>query len=189
MALLTATDVIALTGISASYDTIVASGLIDQVTNRINEICNNYFTTDLYVQDTVTFNGSALTVVANGGDFVDRGFADGDEVYIYRSYRNDGYYMVNSVTTSTLTLASGQTVIAEKSGRSVLVSVVQWPASLKQIAADMVKYDLEDRRSHSPGVRSRSLGPWSESYEEVSNGGYPTPIMDALRSYMIVRSM
>lgn len=189
MALLTAAEVKTLTNISASYDAIVASGLITQVTNRINEICNNYFTTDLFVQDTVTFDGSALTVVANGGDFVDRGFADGDEVYIYRSYRNDGYYMVDSVTTSTLTLASGQTVIAEKSGRSVLVSVVQWPSSLKQIAADMVKYDLEDRRSHDAGVRSRSLGPWSESYEELPSGGYPAAIAEPLRSYMIARSM
>lgn len=189
MALLTATDVTVLTNISASVATIIASGLVDQVTNRINEICNNYFTTDLYLQGTVTFNATALTVVSSGGDFAAEGFAAGDEVYIYRSYRNDGYYDVASVTTATLTLASGSTVVDELSGRSVYVSVVRWPASLKQTAAEMVAWDLEGKREHTPGVRSRSLGPWSESYEETGTQGYPASIIEALRSYTIARVM
>lgn len=188
----TATDITVYTDISASAGTITASGMIPIVQDRINTICNNYFLNDLYVQGSVVFNATASTIVSTG-DFLLAGFADGDEVYIYNSYRNEGYKVVSTVTATTLTLASSSSVVSELSGRSILISVVKWPVALKYIAAQMVKYDYDDRPSKSIGVTSRSLGPYSESFGSGSNVGAPTPfgypqeLIDALSQYTLAR--
>jgi len=188
----TATDITVYTDISASAGTITASGMIPIVQDRINTICNNYFLNDLYVQGSVVFNATASTIVSTG-DFLQAGFADGDEVYIYNSYRNDGYKNVSTVTATTLTLASGSSVVSELSGRSILISVTKWPTALKYIAAQMVKYDYDDRPSKSIGVTSRTLGPYSESFGSGSAVGAPTPfgypqeLIDALSQYTLAR--
>lgn len=189
MAILTGTQVTMYTDLTATAAEIEASGLIAVVQERINMICNNQFTTDLYIRGTVTFNATARTIVS-GTSWDTIGVISGDEVYVYRSYRNDGYYTVSSVTTTTLTLATGSTVVDELSGRSVLVSVVQWPQDLVYAAAQMIRYDYSERGTRT-GLSSRSLGPWSESYAEVGDGeyGYPRDMLAALYDHKIVRVM
>jgi hypothetical protein len=190
MAILTATQVTLFTNISASVTSIIASGLIDVVQDRVTTYCNNYFTSDLYVRGFVTFDGTARTISASSS-FETAGFAAGDEIYIYRSYRNDGYHDVLSVSGETLTLATGETVVAELSGRSVLISVVQWPSDIVYAAAQMVAYDYDVRPKRAAGVSSRSLGPWSESYEGGGSGafGYPADLLGPLNDHKIVRAM
>lgn len=191
MALLTATEVTVFSNISASAATITASGLIPPVQERITVITNNQFVTDLALQSTVTFNATARTITTTGGDaWASWGFAAGDEVYVYNSYRNDAYYTVLSVSGSALTLVTGSNVVDELSGRSVLVSVVKWPADLKPVAARMVEYDYEQRGKRTPGLKSFSLGPWSESYGEgVGVYGYPEDILEPLYDHRVVRLM
>lgn len=191
MAIVTATEVTIFTDISVSAGTIIASGIIPIVQERINLITNNYFTTDMQIQGYVVFNSTAKTVVS-GGDFEDEGFIAGDEIHIYNSYRNDGYKLVDSVLTDTITIASSETVYSEPSGRTVLVSVVQWPNALKYIAAQMVKYDYDDRPKKAFGVTSRTLGPFSEHFGssvQANNTpfGYPQELIDALSAYTIAR--
>lgn len=193
MAIVTATEVTQYTDISASAGTIASSGYIDIVQERINLICNNWFVSDIYLNDTLTFNASAGTITASVS-WEDEGFVAGDEIYIYGSYRNDGYKLVWSVSGTTLTLASGYSVVSEPSGRSILVSVVQWPNALKYIAAQMVKYDYDDRADVTPGVASKTLGPYSISYQgSASRGqntgafGYPRDLIDALAPWTVAR--
>ena len=106
----------------------------------------------------------------------------GDEVYVYNSRRNDGYYNVLSVSSTTMTLAVGESVVSELSGASILVSLVKWPKALKYIAAQMVKFDHDDRPTRAAGLTSQSLGPRSESYATTDTGayGYPADLIDAL---------
>lgn len=192
MPILTATEVTQYSNISASAATIAASGLIAQVQERFTQITNNYFTTDLYVRGSVTFNATDGTITLEGGNWATYGFADGDEVYVYRSYRNDGYIEVDSVSGSVLTITSAYSVVDELSGRSILFSVVRWPESVKQPAALMVAYDYDSRGSKTPGVTSHSLGPFSESFGGSVAGtpyGYPAELVDMLRGYTIVRLM
>jgi len=188
--ILTASEVTAYSNISASVATITASGLIPTVQERITWITNNQFLTELSIQTTVTFNATARTITTGGDDWAGSGFAAGDEVYIYHSYRNDGYQTVLSISDDRLTLATGSTVIDELSGRSIMVSVVRWPADLKPVAARMVAYDYEQRGKRTPGLRSRTLGPWSESYgEKVGEYGYPSDLIDPLYDHRMVRLM
>ena len=186
MALITATEVTVYSNISASAATITASGLIPIVQERIIQICNNDFATDLMVQASCTFNATAATIVLDANDWADFGFADGDEIVIVNSYRNDGYYTVSAFSDETATLSVGS-VVDELSGRSIIFSVVKWPLAVKQAAAQMVAYDYDTRPQRTPGVKSFSLGPFSESYSDSNSTdkglgifGYPQEILGML---------
>lgn len=190
MAVVTATEVTVYSNISASAATVAASGLIPVVQDRIVMVCNNQFLTDLALQQTMTFNATARTITSSGEDWASYGFAAGDEVYVYQSYRNDGYYTVSTISGSVMTLASGSTVVDELSGRSIMVSVVKWPSDLKQAAALMVAYDYDARPTRTAGVQSRSLGPFSESYgTRLGAHGYPEDLLEPLYNHRIVRLM
>jgi len=182
MALITATEVTVYSDITASAATITASGLIPIVQERIIQICNNKFGTDLMVQASCTFNATAGTIVLDSNDWDDFGFAADDDIVIVNSYRNDGYYTVSGFVDETATISVGD-VVDELSGRSVLFSVVKWPLAVKQAAALMVAYDYDKRAERSPGVKSFTLGPFSESYSDDSGlgiYGYPMEILGML---------
>lgn len=191
MAIVTATEITVYTDISVSAGTITSSGLIPIVQDRINRITNNYFTSDMvYYNGTVTF-ASAGTITAET-DLGDLGFYDDDEFYLYGSFRNDGYYTASSVADEVITIASTESVIVEPSGASVFIGLVEWPDSIKYIAAQMVKYDYDDRQNMIPGVKSESLGPHSISYGDSTSVnsnpyGYPQSIIDSLSAYFTVR--
>jgi hypothetical protein len=190
MAIVTATEITVYTDISASAGTITTSGLIPIVQERIVDITNNPFITDIQVWGSLTFNATAGTIVS-GADLVSLGFIAGDEVYIYGSYRNDGYKTIGSVTSSTITLATGSSVINEVLPTNIMLAVVKWPNPLKYLAAQMIKYDYDDRKSRSIGVTSRTLGPFSETLSAgvVSDQpyGYPRELIDSLSAYTIAR--
>jgi len=183
MSVVTAAQVVQYSDISASAGTITSSGLIDVVQDRIGIICNNRFTTELYKTSTLTFSATARTIVS-GTDWDEDGFAAGDEVYVHHSYRNDGYYDVLSLSDETMTLATGESVIDELSGRTIIVSVIRWPTDITYLAAQMVAFDY-DQRGERDGIKSQSLGPWSETYGMLTLG-YPEGIINGLSSYRIV---
>jgi len=181
--ILTATEVTIYSNISASVATIIAKQLIPIAQEKVVMKLNNYFVTDLYLQGSVTFDGSTIVSEDN---FDDKNFTGSDDIYIYNSYRNDGYYTLSSVDGCTLNLASGYSVIDELSGRSVLISVVKWPLEVKSLVAQMIAYDY-DIRPKMRGLTSRSLGPLSESYGTLDEDGYPKSITDGLSKYYIAR--
>lgn len=189
MPIITADDLALYSGLSATSATI-AAGLIPVIQERVTMMTNNQFLTDLHLQDDVAFAKTARTIVA-GDSFAGEGFAAGDDIYVYGSYRNDGYYTVQSVSTVTLTLTSAKSVVAELSGRSVLISVVKWPEAVKQTAALMVEFDYTTRPKQSGNIKSHSLGPFSETFTsgEEDQFGYPRKITDALTPYRIARVM
>lgn len=185
--ILTATEVTILSNISASAGTIAAGTYIEEVQEIIFLRTNNYFVTDLYLQGSVTFDGSAKTI-SGDNSFQDNNFLANDDIYVYNSFRNDGVYTIASVTSKIITLASASSIVDELSGRSVMISVMKWPKALKKIAAEMIAYDYDYRPKASKGVKSHSLGPFSESYQsgnELDEDGYPTNITDKLSNYHI----
>ena len=189
MAIVTAAQVVTYTDISASAGTITTSGLIPIVQDRINDYCFNWFVSeDIYLSDSMTFAATAGTIVATAS-FTTAGLVAADEIYLYGSYRNDAYYTIASVTTSTITIASTESVVTELSGASILVSLVVWPDSLKYAAAQMVKYDTDDRPQRAAGLTSQSLGPRSESYGTAGAFGYPEDILGMLNQYRVARLM
>ena len=101
-------------------------------------------------------------------------------VFVYDSYRNDGYYTISTVSAATMTLATGSTVVDELSGRSVVISVVKWPLEVKRTAALMIAWDYDVRPKRSAGIQSHSLGPFSETYTQGGENGYPLDLLASL---------
>lgn len=188
--ILSATEVTVYSTISATVGTIIEKKLIEVVQARLTLMLNNYFLTDLDLTDTMTFDPSALTIVAGGNSFVDKNFVAGDDIFVFNSYRNDGYQTLATVVTSTLTLVSGSTIYNELSSRSILISVVKWPIDVKVAAAKMCAYDYDERDKVSANIKKRSLGPLLEEYTEKDKDefGYPKGITNALLdNYLIGR--
>ncbi len=189
MAICTATQVTVFTDISASAATITTNGLIPVVQDRITQYCNNMFVSDdIKHQGKIVFSATSTVTADTGNNWVNFGFKDDDEIYIYNSRRNDGYYGVTSVTTVVMTLGTG-TVEDELSGASILVSLVEWPTSIAWAASQFVKFDYDDRVARVAGLRSQSLGPRSESYSDVGAFGYPLDLLGLLDDYHVVRLM
>ncbi len=191
MAMVTATQVTQFTDISVSASAVTTSGLIPIVQERITSYCYNWFVSDdIRVQGKITFAATAGTLVMPTGNTWARfGFEDDDEIFVYNSRRNDGYYNAASVTTVTLTIDSTESVRPELSGASILVSLVQWPAALAYVSAQLVKYDYDDRPERVGGLASQSLGPRSESYTVIGGMAYPTDIIGGLDAFKVARLM
>jgi hypothetical protein len=89
-------------------------------------------------------------------------------------------------------VTSATSVIAEKLARPILISVLQWPTAIAYLAAQMVKYDYDDRPNQEAGVKSKTLGPYSVMFGTEGDGrvtpfGYPSSLVDGLSSYTIAR--
>ncbi len=189
MAIVTAADLTKYSNLSASAATI-AIDLIPSIQDRVCIICNNYFTSsDLYLESEVTFNATARTIIADGEDYDSVNLLAGEDVLISGSYRNDGVFTLSSVSGSTLTVISSQSVVDELSGASVLISLIKWPAPVKQAACQMIAYDYDVRPKQSANLKSHSLGPFSENFTTGSENpyGYPDTIMQMLTPYRMAR--
>lgn len=136
--------------------------------------------TTLYILPQVyaTFFASNGTVIARGENFASVGFAAGQDVFIRDSYRNDGYFEVSAVSTSTMTIAStiastGTIAFAdEATGASVYIAVVDWPQGIKPLVASLIQFDFQER------------GSWKES-ETGGFGvyGYPKRLLKDFLNY------
>lgn len=192
---------------SDDYNTAI-SILIPVVTERIRIICNNTFTvqrlkktvytafgmsgqdyvrfdrdTGLYVlpQVSASFVSSAKTVTARGSNFASAAFAAGQDVLIYGSYLNDGYYEIDSVSTSTLTILSSYSFSGavanthgfkdEVTGASIFFAVATWPKDIKPIVASMIQYDYQERGQYKDTEGGEILGEY----------GYPQSILRQLK--------
>jgi len=183
--------------ITASAQTIIDGKYIEIVQERIQLITNNYFNSDfLAIESTATFAATARTITLNAADeyWEDFGFKAGDDFYIYSSYRNDGVKTIESLSDNVLTVTSACSVIKEdfnsSEGPVIYFSVVQWPQSVIITAAKMIYFDVDYRDKNASGLRSRSLGPLSESFGSSDTDdlyGYPKKLMDDLCLFRIVR--
>jgi hypothetical protein len=182
--------------ISASAATITASGLILIVQERICLLCNNYFLIeDMKVQGTATFNATARSIIlATGVYWADHGFQTNDDMFIYNSYRNDSVVTIESLSNETVILTSVCSIVDEafnnNAGKNIFFSAVKWPVSVQQAAAQMIYYDYDLRNKVASNIKSRSLGPLSESYttgEKDEVYGYPIKVINQLDSFKMGR--
>jgi hypothetical protein len=139
----------------------------------------------LYILPAVsaTFAATAKTVTARASDFASAQFAGAQDIIIAGSYLNDGYYEVDSVSTSTLTILSAYSFagavagthefIAEVTGATITFAVVNWPNDIKPIVSSLIQYDYQER------------GTWSDtpSAEGYGEYGYPLELLRSLLPY------
>ncbi len=141
--------------VETSFDTLI-DNLLPSLPEKVFTICNNpfpanKFDTDLYVisRSQGVFVASTATVTVLGQNFETDKFAAAQDLFIVDSYRNDGFYTIDSVSSSTLTIASAITATGafneEASGASITFAVVQYPPGIKPLAASLVQFDYQER--------------------------------------------
>ena len=191
--IISATEVTVYTNISISAQTILDKKLIETIEYRLPMMLNNYFTSDgVQVQTTASFNATANTIVINQSNWSTFGFKDGDPIYIYSSYRNDKYCKIDSFSNNIAYVNSAYSVVDESFptnlGKVITFVLVYFPIDVKMVAAEMIAFDYDVRPKRNSGIKSRSLGPLSESYTvDSDNFGYPHSILDKLERYRLVR--
>jgi hypothetical protein len=191
--ILTATECTIYSSITASVQTILDKKLIETVEYRLPMMLNNYFTSDgVQVQTTASFNATANTIAINQNSWSTFGFKDGDPIYIYSSYRNDKYCKIDSFSNNIAYVNSAYSVVDESFptnlGKVITFVLVYFPIDVKMVAAEMIAFDYDVRGKRTQGIKSRSLGPLSESYTvDSDNFGYPNSILDKLERYRLVR--
>ena len=143
---------------------------LPNIADRIGTICNRPFAIqllrpystrrrdmDLYILSQVEAVFTADGVVtAKSENFATAQFAADQDLVIRGSYRNDGYYLVLTVSTSVLTIAStystgASAFLAEASGATIYFGVVDWPPGIKPLVASLIQFDYQDRGSWKDG--------------------------------------
>jgi hypothetical protein len=191
--LITPAEVIQYSSITASAQTILDKKLIETLEFRLPTILNNYFTSDgVQIQVTAKFNPTANTITIDQNSWDIFGFKNGDPIYVYSSYRNDGYKKIDTFITNVAYVNSAYSVIDESFptnlGKVITFALVYVPLDVKAVMAEMIAYDYDIRPHRSAGIKSRSLGPLSESYSiDIDNFGYPNSLLDKLERYKLVR--
>jgi len=166
-------------GVTASTHDAIISLLIPEVQQRLTEICNTAFESGVYISGSFTWNTSSNAIVQSAGNFLGQGFANGDDIYVSGSYRNDGYHEVLTAGTTSVTIVSSTTIVDELSGASVIVTGVKWPTGIKAAFSALVKYDYSVRMNQM-GVQSESVGDYSVSYGTPGIYGYPDELIRGL---------
>lgn len=108
----------------------------------------------------------------------------GDTIQISQSIYNDGVYTIRSIDDGIIEL--DKMLIDEI---DVLVTKVEYPMDVKMGAANMLKWDLDNRTK--VGIQSETISRHSVSYFNMdgdnSSIGYPKSLTGFLRPYMKVR--
>ena len=191
--LITPAEVIQYSSITASAQTILDKKLIETLEFRLPTILNNYFTSDgVQIQVTAKFNPTANTITIDQNSWDIFGFKNGDPIYVYSSYRNDGYKKIDTFTTNVAYVNSAYSVIDESFptnlGRVITFALVYVPLDVKAVMAEMIEFDYDIRSGTSANVKSNSFGPFSETYTiDTDNFGYPKNILDKLERYKLCR--
>ena len=174
MAIITTAKVKTLLQISVStYDTLIDE-LIPIFQNWIVEYLNNRFHTSIYITaSTLAFVDSGPDTITDSDEgFEDAEFTDAIDIDVSGSEDNDGIYAVDTVVAGTLTLASGEELIAEDAGEGVTITRVRFPKGLWMPTAQCIKFDMAKR---DPSLKSKSLADHSESYSGM--GDYPPGLL------------
>jgi hypothetical protein len=191
--LISATEVSIFSSISCSAQTILDKKLIETIEFRLPTILNNYFTSDgVQIQVTAKFNPIANTIAIDQNSWDIFGFKNGDPIYVYSSYRNDGYKSINTFSSNIAYVNTAYSVIDESFptnlGRVITFALVYVPLDVKMVIAEMIAYDYDVRPRRTAGIKSRSLGPLSETYTiDNDNFGYPLEILNKLERYKLCR--
>lgn len=196
MAIITATAVsIYAPKISISAGSIIAGNYIPIVQERIQLLTNNYFESEtVNLKTTCAFNAIARSITIDQNSWEEFGFQANDDILIYNSIRNDGIVTIESISDNIAIVTSSCSVVDESystnSSQAIYFSLVRWPISVVACAAKMIYYDVDIRDKVSGNIKSRSLGPLSESFttgETDEMFGYPIKIIQALEPFKLCR--
>ena len=187
MALITTAEVKARLNISAStYDTLIAAMIID-IVDWLPEYLNNHFLNLNLKYTASTLSFDTLTITDSAEQFIEEGFVDDMDIYVFTSDSNDGHYTLDTVAAGTMSIVDDHTFTIEAAGdASPIIYQVQFPKGLKSIVANMIKYQID--QTSGQGAKSEKIGDYSITYQDTPFSGsgasaYPSNIIGGLKPY------
>lgn len=189
MAIASTTEIKSLLGIASTdttYDTQIGV-FLPIVIQEFFDHTNNYFDNNAVrlITSQLTASSSDLSFVFSGGSWSTYSFADGDEIRVQNSKRNDGFYTIESVSSGTLTLSGSSVYVAtcaprgESEGEATwTVNKIDVPIAVKPLLAAMIKFHIDNPTGL---VQSESLGEYSVTY---GGGAYPSGIDQQMQKYV-----
>lgn len=124
------------------------------------------------------------TITDEDSEFLTHGFAAGQDIVIEGGFSNVGLYNIQTAAAGTLTLSEyGELIAQDQNDTSddhtigtIRISRVNWPKSIKLVAAKMVWYLID--KAKEDDVQSESLDDYSVTY--AGSNAYPTRILRML---------
>ena len=166
--------------------------LLPIVQDDLVDYCGHVFEDPLisYSVSEISFvKGSPDTITDNQSEFSDKRFAAGMDIFVDCGNTNRGIYELATVAAGTLTLTCSNELVSmayddsEYVPGSTRISKINWPRSLKLVAARMVWYLIA---RHKPeGELSKSIDGVTEAYDRTRS--YPREIMQMADKYKLAR--
>jgi hypothetical protein len=167
----------------STYDEII-SALIPIVENKIFTHCKNHFINTNF--DYVSSSNFVFAESDNSISFTNIGvnykLVIGDTIRVYESFRNDGVYTIDSMTTNKLILNPINQVQDENEGQYCYLTTLKFPISLKMSVASMVNFKM--RHIDKAGIASEKIDDYQVNYP--SSKEYPDGILVSLNDYRCV---
>ena len=167
--------------------------LIPTVEDDIRQYCNNGFRDEnVYIRTgdiSFTHNTAAADTInldAGSEGFTDAQFKSGQTVQVQGSYNNNGFFEVETVTSTVMTLYAYANrpyypeLVTEDEGVLVQINKVEYPKAIKLIEAQMLKYKLTN---YDYSIQSETVARFSVTFNQDMRNGYPNAIMSGLNRW------
>lgn len=188
MALITQAEVktrLLLTSIS-TFDNLIDAAIVDLV-DWLPTYLKNHFTNPNLRYQASTISFATLTITDTAEQFVEEGFVNDMDVYVFQSDSNDGHYTLDTVAVGTMSTVDDHTFTIEAAGDAApIIFQVQFPKGLKTVVSNMIKYQIDV--ASGGGAKSEKIGDYSITYKDTPFSGagasaYPSNIIGSLTPY------
>jgi hypothetical protein len=188
--MMTTTEVYTLLGLSTSVNTYANSitAQIPYVFSDIVEIVNHRYH-DAYHwiwNDYMIFSSSNKTITLGNNstyNFLTE-FSTGETIDVISSYNNNGFYTINSITSSHIIVVDESLINENSTDYAIQTYIYRCfiPDNVKRIASKMIWYNVKNSDSFQQ-IASESLGSYSVSYVNSgkNNGLYPESLISGLK--------
>jgi hypothetical protein len=107
----------------------------------------------------------------------------GDMILISGSRRNNGYYTIDTITSTVITVV--EEISDGTAYATIYLSII--PQGYKSIVGRMIHYDVYERNETGSGMKSEKWGTYSYTKEVMDNGlKYPDEVLAGLDAYKLV---
>lgn len=154
----------------------------DGLETMVRNLTNNNFQLTKFRIRGLGLSGSTIQASSGRLDI----FQPGDTIEINGTDYNDGLYVVESVSGSSITI-HGSFIAETNSG--AIATKVSYPADVLTGIKKLIAYDAKMR--DKAGIKSETVSRWSVTYYDVtaaeSSEGYPVSLLGFLNKYRKLR--
>lgn len=154
----------------------------------IEQIICDYCNTDFIDKQFDYFSSNAISFIASDNsinltNIGNKKLVANDSIRVYKSFRNNQSFTIDSVDTDKIIVNSIDTIKDEDENKGVFITTINYPKPLKLIASKMLNFLIADLdEDKTPGAKTEKIDDYSITYEG-NYQGFPMSIMNSLNTY------